>query len=158
MTAWYLLSVPWCWQKSPNSYIMLRMCPSFMTNDRVFTLLGTEGKVFAPYFQCMRAMPTLHVKHEIRLSPESKHVQWPCCISQALAFMDPSPMMPWHRHIHMLRVLCTAGGQLYCTSCIGSDYTSKLDRVGQCSWSWKCDRLYYETVRTVPGAILACAY
>jgi len=103
----------------------------------------------------MRAMPMLHVKHDIRPSSQSKHVQWPCYTSQALAFMDASPTMLWHRLIHMLTVLCTAGGQLYCTSCIDNDYISKLNRAGECSWSWKCGRwLYYKTAWTVPGAIL----
>lgn len=158
MTASYLLSVSWHWQKSSNSCIMLRMCPRvIMTNAKVFTWLGIEGKVFAPFFQSMRAIPTLHVRHEITPSPVSTNVQWPCCNSQAQAFIDLSLVMPWPRHIHILRVLCTAGEQFHCTSCIGN-YTSKSDGAGECPWSWKRDSLYYNAVGTVPGAVLACAY
>lgn len=134
MTAWYLSSVPWHWQESLNSYVMSRMCPRYMTNDRVFTLCSIKGKVFTPYFQSMRAMATLYVKHEIRPSPSmfNGHV---------------TPLKLWLSWIHlqwclgtgiyMCPVFCTAGGQLYCTSCIGSDYTSKLDRAAECSWSWQ---------------------
>lgn len=154
MTSW-LLSVPGCWQQSSSFYIMPRMCPRFMTNDRVFILPSIASRLFSPYFQSVRATPALHVK--IKASPESSHAKWTRCSSQALAFMDLSPVMPWHRHMHMLRVLCTTGVQLYCTSCTHSDYISKLKRAGEYSWSWKCDRLYYKTVWTVPGAILACA-
>lgn len=151
MTACYLLSVPWHWKKSPNSYIMLRMCLGFMTNDWVFTLLSTEDKVFTPCFQSVRATPELSVKQEIQdtsvamfhlLSSGfcgyiSNHalLQAYMCTRSALCCRRMTLLHRLHRH---------------------PDYTNKLDRAGECSWSWKCDRLYCETVWTVPGAISAC--
>lgn len=149
MTACYLSSVLRCWKKSPNSYIMLRMCPRFMTNNWVFTLLSAEDKVFTPYFQSVRAMPALYVKHEIRGSSMvtlhllssgfcgsiSNHA-----LAQAY-ICTPSPLCC--RRMTFLHGLHRQ-----------PDYTSKLDRAGECSW--KCDRMYCETVWKVPGAISAC--
>lgn len=157
MTACYLVSVLWHWKKSPNPYAMLRICPRFMTNDWVFALLSTEDKVFTPWFQSVRAMPTLPVKHEIHGSSVARLN----LLSSGFDPLDPFPMvpfptMPWHRHIHAQSALCCRRMTLLHRLHRHPDYRNKLDRAGECSWSWKCDRLYCETVWTVPGAISAC--
>lgn len=74
VTACYLLSVPWHWKKSPNSYIMLRMCPRFVTNDCLFCLvlrIKFSLPISSEWEQCLHYLSSM----------KSEGVQWPGCTS-----------------------------------------------------------------------------